>query len=203
MSSLKQVHMAVAGGAVLFALLVGGVAGFLLGIASTRFGKSLIEDIVESEESADTAHPKWLARDGFRLKHPGNWAVDTQDEDYDPDHCFSIESPGSAFVMFILGDGDLDPKETLDARIEPFRKLMSSPSIEEFERYGSLRGAGAILRGRILGSPTTVRLFGYCRDGLHIQITENCPDEDRRDVEAGLWLIEKSFSIEGSGKGSR
>lgn len=203
MSSLKRVHVGLAAGAVLFALLLGGIAGFFVGVASTNFGKSFIEDVVETEEPADTAHPTKLVRGAFRLEHPGNWSIDTRDEDYDPDHRFSIESPGSAFVMFSLGAGELNLEEGIEAVIEPFRKVMSSLSTERFEEYGSFHGAGAILRGRVLGSRTTVRVFAFGQDDLYCQITEHYPDEDLRYVAGGLRLIEDSFSVEGGGDSGR
>ena len=117
------------------------------------------------------------------------------DEDYDPDAMFSIDSPGSALVMFIIGAGETKPEDTLQSQIRPFEKLISRPAISRFEKYGRYTGNGAILKGRVMGIKTTVRLFCFHQNGLTVMITEQCPDEDLKPVQAGLRLIEGSFSL--------
>ena len=176
-------------------LVVGGVAGFFLGIASTKAGKTFIRSIVEGEKNAEVSQPKKLVREHFELQYPSNWNIDVNDEDYDPDHMFSIESPGNAFVMFVIGNMETEPEDNLQIQTRQFEKLMSSPTIDRFERYGHLAGKGATLKGRIIGIRTTVKLFAFHQKGLTIMITQQCPDEDLTREQDGLALIENSFRI--------
>jgi len=180
--------------AVAVSLVVGGVAGFFLGIASSKAGKAFIRDIFEEERMAEVSHPKKLVRDKFELQYPSNWNVSVDDEDYDPDHLFSIESPGTAFVMFAIGTLEMEPEDNLQIQIREFEKLMGSPSMDRFESYGRLTGKGVTLKGKVMGIKTTAKLFAFHQDGLTVMITQQCPDEDLKCVQDGLTLIESSFT---------
>ena len=107
---MKRITPGVLVAAVILSLVIGGIAGFVLGIASTRAGKAFIRGMVEAEKNAEVTHPQKLVREKFELEYPSNWKIDAEDKDYDPDHMFSIDSPGNAFVMFVIGSGDTDPR---------------------------------------------------------------------------------------------
>ena len=49
-----------------------------------------------------------IERDSFLLKYPADWKIDTQDEDYDPDAFFSLESPDDNLVMFMIFNVPVD-----------------------------------------------------------------------------------------------
>jgi hypothetical protein len=181
--------------AIVVSLVVGVIAGFFLGAASTKAGKAFLNNILENEQKAEVSRPKTLVRDRFQLQYPSNWRIKVDDEDYDPDAMFSIESPGSAFVMFVIGAGETKPEDTLQSQIRPFEKLMNRPVVTRFERYGRFTGKGAILKGKVMGIRTTTRLFSLYQNGLTVMVTEQCPDEDLKPVQPGLSLIEKSFSL--------
>jgi hypothetical protein len=186
--------------AVIVSLAVGGIAGFFLGIVSTKAGKAFIRDMVEDERNAEVSQPAKLVRDRFELQYPSNWEIDTEDEDHDPDHMFSIDSPGSAFVMIVIGDVASDPEDNLQTHLRQFEKLMSNSATSRFDRYGGLTGKGATLKGRIMGIRTTVRLFACQQDDLTILITQQCPDEDFKQTQGGFSLIEKSFVLKNSAR---
>lgn len=181
--------------AIAVALAVGTFTGFFLGVASTKAGKAFLADIVQDEQKADVSSPKKIVRERFQLQYPSNWKIDADDEDYDPDHMFSIDSPGSAFVMFIIGTAELDPEEHLQIQIRHHEKLMGRMSINRFEKYGRFQGKGATLKGRIMGIRITVKLFAFQQDGLSLMITQQCPDEDWKHVQPGMTLIENSFVL--------
>jgi hypothetical protein len=113
---------------------------------------------------------------------------------------FSINSPGNAFVMLVIGSGEMAAEDTLQRQIRQFEKLISNPTIDRFESYGSLTGKGATLKGRNMGVRLTVKLFAFHQDGLNITIMQQCPDEDLKHVQAGLTLIENSFRIQTNDK---
>lgn len=108
---------------------------------------------------------------------------------------FSIDSPGNAFAMFNIGSIEINPEENLQIYIQKFEKLMSDPVIVRFERYGRFSGKGVILKGKIMGIRTTTKLFTFNQKDVTVMITQQCPDEDLKDVQAGLNLIENSFSL--------
>lgn len=181
--------------AIVVSLAVGGVSGFFLGVATTDWGKSFLSDVLTDEQSANIAQPQKLTRKRFDVQYPGNWKIDTKDSDYDPDAMFSIESPGSAFVMFVFGSISTSPEEMLKTQIEPFIKILGSPTITKFDHYGKLPGKGALLKGRIMGIRTTVKLFSYSKDNQTMMITQQCPDEDFKKAGKGFELIETSLVL--------
>jgi hypothetical protein len=181
--------------AVVVSLAIGGVAGFVLGVAATKAGRSFVRGMFQGEAKPAVSDPKKLIRKQFELQYPSNWHVDVDDKDYDADHMFSIDSPGNAFVMFAIGAGEMAPEDNLKIQLEQFEKIMSSLSVEKFEKYGRYQGKGATLKGKILGTRTTVKLFALKHDGLTVLLTQQCPEEDLSSVQAGLDLIENSFLL--------
>jgi len=195
---MKRVSVGMLIVAVVVSLMIGGATGFFLGIASTKAGARFLADLVEQEAPAKTVNPTRLVRDRFELLYPANWKIDVGDEDYDPDQMFSIESPGAAFVMFILGNMETDPAESLQDQINSFSKLMGAPAIQRFENYGKLYGKGAVLQGKLLGTKVTVKAFASYSQGMTAIIIQQYPDEDFRNVKDGLALIEESFALKAS-----
>jgi hypothetical protein len=181
--------------AVFISLGVGVVAGFFLGIASTQAGKAFLADLFEEEQMADVNHPQKIVRDQFQLQYPSNWKIDVESEDYDPDQMFSINSPGSAFVMFAIGSGAIKPEDSLQAQIRPFEKQLNATITGRFEKYGRFTGKGAILQWKSMGIGMNVKLFSFHQNSLNVMITQQCPEEDLKQVQPGLKLIESSFSL--------
>lgn len=194
---------ALAGGIVglLAGLLFGCAGGFFLGIWSTKAGKAALEDFVSSEEMADTATTNTISRAAFELDFPGNWKIDTADEDYDPDHLFSIDSPGSCFVQFLFFDTATDPKDNIDAQRQTFvPKLIKSPKETRVATWGSFRGDGILLEGKILAiNDGSIRVFSHSSDDRSFTVVEMCFDEDLESVEPGFELVRKSFRLKRGG----
>lgn len=180
---------------ILLALFIGAVGGFFLGVASTKAGAKFLEDLAQTEQQAETRTPQKLVRDRFELSYPGNWKIDVDDADYDPDQMFSIDSPGDTFVMFVMGDMETDPKVALKGQIDAFSELMGAHKMDPFDTFGQYEGKGAILTGKLLGIRVTVKMFCCFSDGMTAMIVQQYPDEDFKYVEKGLSLIEKSFTL--------
>src|SRR5688500_4870799 len=178
-------------------LLFGCLGGFFLGIWSTDAGKAAIEDFVSNEEAADTGRTRTISRAAFEVDYPGNWKIDTVDEDYDPDHLFSIDSPGSCFVQFLFFDTGTDPKDNVDAQVQTFvPKLIKSPKETTSSEWGSFRGDGIVLEGKILGiNDGSIRVFSHSADDRSFTVVEMCFDEDIASVEPGFELVRKSFRL--------
>jgi hypothetical protein len=180
---------------VLFCLALGGGVGFFAGLASSKLGLDTLKAVVSDEATPAIASPAVIDRASFTVKHPSNWKIDTADGDYDPDHMFSIESPGSAFVMFVKGKGESDADSMHKDQLESFNNIMDKPTRAPFTSYGGLTGTGTRMEGRILGSKTIVRIFSYSKDGVSLMITEQYPSDDKEKINSGLELIEKSFKL--------
>jgi hypothetical protein len=171
--------------------------GFLLGIGANAAGRRFLAGMVVGERPADVTVAHTISRDRFALQYPSNWSVDETDEDYDPDHLFSIDSSGSTSVMFVVRNEDdtVSPQEKVDAQIEAQMKLMKAPKISRFDRFGRFAGLGATLTGRSLSVKRTVKLFAFNAEGLTVLIVQMYSDEDLPNVKDGLELIEKSFEL--------
>ena len=175
--------------------IAGIVTGFFLGVWSTEVGSDFLEDLASEEEPADVDHPKKIVREGFRLEYPGNWQIDTADADYDPDHLFSIDSPGSVFVMFIMIDLPTDPSDNVEEQVGQFSKLIAHPVKSPFQRWGVFSGEGVLLKGRILGMKAGVRIFSHSAEDKSFIVVHQYFDEDLTDVEPGFKLIERTFQL--------
>jgi hypothetical protein len=178
-------------------LFIGGVIGFGAGVLSVKSARELFANAFKSEERADTSSPSTFDRPKFKLQHPSNWKVDAKDKDYDPDHMFSIETPGQSFVMFVIADGELDPKETMDLHVNAqLSKVIKDASRTPFTKWGSYTGSGTLLRGKLLGlTPGSVRIFAWRSSTQTYAVIESTFDEDRAKVSPGFDLVERTFAV--------
>ncbi len=195
-NQMKRVPIGLLVAAIAISLLAGGIAGFFFGVASTKAGANFLKHLVERERQAETGNPQKLAREEFELLYPANWKINVDDKDYDPDRMFTIDSPGSAFVMFVLGKMETNPDDSLQAQIDSFSRLMGTPQVQRFESYGKLHGKGATLRGKLMGIKVTVKAFACSSQGMTAVVVQQYPDEDLRYVQGGLLLIEESFTLQ-------
>lgn len=188
--------MSKAGMAVLF-LFVGLVVGFFLGIGVTKAGSAFLEDMMTTEAPADVAHPASYVRPGFTFKYAGNWKIDVTDDDHDPDHFLSVESPGSCLTMLLLLDTPLDPADNVQNQVDAFvPRLISSPARTKITSWGRYTGQGVLLKGKLLGiNPGTVKIFSHATDKRSFVAVEQCYDEDMKDVKPGFDLLESSFEL--------
>jgi hypothetical protein len=171
------------------------------GVGSVKVAREAFVAAFQDERSADVDHPERLDRQTFRLQYPGNWKVDTAAADYNPDRNFSIDSPGTSFVMFIIASGELDPKLAVEAHVsQQTAKLMRDATRTPFERWGAYRGAGVLLTGKMLGlSPGTIRIFAFREGEQTVTVIESTSDDDRDKVAPGFALIERTFQVKGAG----
>ena len=170
---------------VLFGLVVGCAGGF--------------ESLVQTEQKADVRATKPIVRERFHLEYPGNWTVDEEDEDYDPDHLFSIDSPGSCQVTVVIFDSAISAKNSVDAQVEAFvPKIVKDPVQTPFARWGAYDGEGVTLAGKMLGLlKGSIRIFAHesVREDLTLTVVEFCYDEDLPLVRPGFELIERTFEL--------
>jgi hypothetical protein len=157
------------------------------------------ESLVQTEERADVSSTRPIVRERFRLEYPGNWTIDEKDEDYDPDHLFSIDSPGSCQITVIVFDAAVSAKTSVDSQVEAFvPRIVKHPVQTRFARWGAYDGEGATIAGKILGlMKGSIRIFAHEseREDLTFTIVEFCYDEDLPLVRPGFELIERTFAL--------
>lgn len=178
-------------------LFIGLVVGFFAGIGATKAGAAFLEDLASIEAPADLANAQSYVRPGFSFKYPGNWRVEADSPENDPDHHVNVESPGSCVTMIFVFDVPTDPADNVQAQIDGFvPKLLSAPARTPFTMWGKYAGQGMLLKGRLLGvNAGSVRVFSHANDKRSFMAVEQCYDDDMNHVKPGLELVESSFNF--------
>jgi hypothetical protein len=156
-----------------------------------------LEKRLSGPPPSDVKNPVTLDRPGFTLQYPGNWKIDAEDPDYDPDSSFTITSEGGSQISFIVHEGPRPTKEVLEIFVDVQKRIvMNEPERTDFERWGVYDGSGAELRGRLKGFLFgTIRVFVYSNERRSFTIVSMMYNEDRQTVEPGLALVESSFRL--------
>jgi hypothetical protein len=152
------------------------------------------QKLAEGEPEADVDNPKTIEREGFTLQYPGNWSVDENASDYDPDHAFTIESQ-NCMTMFWVEDGSVDPQARAEEKKLAADLLLTDPSTSETRSWGSYEGAGYVIEGRLMGFPATVKVFSHGGERRSFTIMEQCYDEDMPLAGPGLELMRETFEL--------
>lgn len=174
---------------------LGLVAGFALGIYSTDLGKEMLAVATSKEEFADVAQPKSIARDHFQLKYPGNWKLAENDEHFDIEQYFSIDTPGYAYVAFDIRQVDASPQDNVQDWVEYFNKLVRVSGRTSFDTWGKYSGVGVELVGDYVGEPCVVRIFSYTSEDLSFTVTEFYDTATKQHVRPGFDLVEATFEL--------
>lgn len=139
-----------------------------------------------------------IKRDKFSLKYPSAWKIDTEDEDYDPDALFSIDSPdGENMVMFVLFDASMDAEELVKTQMDAFTaEMLKKPEVTSFESWGKYKGKGKLLKGKLMGVYNGfVRIFVFADDSKTLMVVEQCGDKDYVSLKKDYDLIASSFTF--------
>ncbi len=182
---------------VVIAFGAGCLLGFFAGVGSTKAGSRFMREVLSSESPAETEKPQLITRKAFQLKYPRNWKVDTADEDYEPDHLFSINSSGQSTVTFVILEKSVDQKEHVRIHENAFvPKLIADPTRTEFRRWGRFEGNGVELKGHMLHIVRgSVRIFCHSGKNSSFTVIEQTNDEDAPSVKPGFALVENSFTL--------
>jgi hypothetical protein len=182
------------------AFVAGCGVGFVAGVLSFQGARDFASGMVRSERPAEVATPVTVDRQAFQFDHPSNWKVDTKGTDYDPDHLFSVDSPGHSFVLFVVADGAISPKAASDAQVAAqTSKVIKGASQTPLTRWGAHTGEGTLLAGKQLGiTPGTIRIFSFREHDQTYTVVESTFDEDRANVQPGFELIARTFRVKGS-----
>ncbi|MET0394324.1 MAG: hypothetical protein ABW019_14355 [Chitinophagaceae bacterium] len=143
------------------------------------------------------AQPVTIKRDSFSLKYPAGWTIDTEDEDYDPDALFSLDSPDDEnMIMFMIGI-PMEADDLLKAQVEAFTTdFIKKAEVTSFDTWGKYKGKGKLLKGKLLGLFNGfVRIFIYTDDYKTMMVVEQCYDKAYQTLEKDYELIRSSFTF--------
>lgn len=183
--------------------LVGAGLGYLLGSMSGGAIMELVsgrphvaEDFQRPRSGRVPRETKIFARDAFRFKFSTEWKIDDRDEDFDPDHRFTVSTAGSSMIIFVIHKCQRDLGDLLEDCLVAHKKNIRGGSTAEFKKWGEHVGRGIILSGKFQGvKKTTLRLFAFQAAGKTFMITEYAPADEWNDSAPGFELIEDSFEI--------
>jgi len=177
--------------------VLGCGCGFLVGVLSVKGARELASNLFRSERAAQVNQAIAVDRPAFQFEYAGNWHIDTESKDYDPDHMFSIDSPGQSFLMVVVADGELSPHVAVEKQVEAHtKKVMKEATKTELTEWGAHAGEGVLLKGKHLGiSPGTIRIFAFREQGTTYSVIESTYDDDRANVQPGFDLIARTFRV--------
>lgn len=138
-----------------------------------------------------------INREKFSLEYPASWTIDTQDEDYDPDAMFSIDSPDDgSLIMFFYIDAEIDPDMMLDEQEKAMTKAaMKRPSsVTTFNSWGNYSGKGRTLKGKLLGIfKGQINLFVCNENKATLVVLEQYYDKEAETLVPVFNKIASSF----------
>ena len=138
-----------------------------------------------------------INRTAFSVSYPFNWTLDTKDEDYDPDHLFSIDASDGSMVMVVIKDEVTNPASASAAFVASTEKAfsLSNTSRLQFRKWGQYDGVGYIITGNASSVPITTKIFSLNSAGKTITIILHAPDEELKDVGPGFKEVEETFTV--------
>ena len=143
--------------------------------------------------------PVSLNRAAFTLRYPGNWSVDTEDEDSDPDHSFGIEPMWpiwvDAGIYVTIYDSPIDSLAEIDATVAGLVEQPEVLSKTPIQRWGRYEGVGYELSLEREGSHCRVVVFAATAEDAGFEIMEHCDVDDWETMEPGFQLIRESFLL--------
>ncbi|MBW3624641.1 MAG: hypothetical protein KY468_14645 [Armatimonadetes bacterium] len=178
-------------------LMLGGFAGFITGVASTKFGQEMLEGMVSWEQRANVKDAKTYTSKTLTFRYPGNWKLETQDPDFHAEYYIPLETPGGAAVYFTLHNGKSDVKEYVEEHANTYvQSLVTDPKRRRIRRWGSYEGYGVEIRGRIRHiNRGGVTIFSHSGETRTLFVTEIYYDDDLAKVKPGFELIRQTFQL--------
>lgn len=173
----------------------GGVLGFIIGVATSEFGKEMFSGFDMAEEDADVRNPASVDRAAFEFQYPGNWVPDPETPYYDIDHYVYIETPGGSYVAVTFEEFNSDPQETLVEQLVTWEDYLKNSETVYFDTYGSFQGQGVYKKGRTIGASVSCRIFCYSEGEKTLVVTEFAYETDRDMLQPGFDLIERTLKL--------
>ena len=178
--------------AVLWFLVLPVVAyGFLiLGAIAFLFISAMIPADISNPQRFDQGN-------SLAFDYPGNWWIETGDEDYDADSYLSVTAMQDVMVEILLYEAEGDETEAVEATIDLYHDFMDGlREVETLQRWGRHQGTGRVLQGVIEGQAYSLRVFVSRQEsGNQLEIHELWLKDDEAMVIPGIRLIRSSFEL--------
>ena len=163
-------------------------------------GRKTLQAVLSIERPADLDHPQVIDRALFQLSCPGNWTVGREEANYNPDHLFTLLSPGQSQRLLVIVEAKpSDPAKNVAAQFAGIRKKFSSSAKQiPFTRWGHHTGKGVDVSGRMLGFVSgEARVFSHSDATRSFTIVEIRTDRDAfiSGAAAAFDSIAQSFRL--------
>lgn len=178
-------------GRVWFLILPAAAYASLLLVAIAVFASGLLMP------APDVHRPRRIHRPGFEVAYPGNWQIDTEHADFDPDGYFTIEPPfADAVVTFHIGADFENAADAVETYREETERSIEKVIWGELDRWGphvgeGLRGSGTIAGH---GSYAATIFAAVHEDGRVLVVRELCASDAFSRLEPGVDLIRRTFA---------
>jgi len=145
----------------------------------------------------DTANEKTIDRATFTLKFPSNWSEETKASDYKADSNFTLNSGKNSYIQINITDKAEDPQKVLDNAVFNLDGLaITTLSKTKIDEWGSHKGAGLHLKGKILGSdPGGIECFVFNSEHHNVLIIEFYYSSELKTAQSEMDFIAKSFQM--------
>jgi hypothetical protein len=132
----------------------------------------------------------------FAFEYPGNWSLDTEFEEYDPDADVFIGHPLGGSFRVRLYETESDALAEVRATLEGHEG--DSPVVEGamFSTWASFQGSGMEGRWVLDGTAYVIRAFATeVRPGVLLEINEYVPETGRHEWSPALEVIRSNFRL--------
>ncbi|MEM6469491.1 MAG: hypothetical protein AAF802_07955 [Planctomycetota bacterium] len=172
---------------------LGLMIGFCAGVYTTELGQQIITGAFAEEELADTSVCQEIETDRFSLSYPANWILAEEEENFDINGYFSIDSPGFSYVLFEIWNVDASAQDLTAETLEYYEQIVKTESFSDFDSWGGFTGVGTTITGKTLGSPVRVNIFSHSSDSYSFTVVEYWDSETESLVEPGFRKIRETF----------
>jgi hypothetical protein len=145
----------------------------------------------------DTSNEKAVDRATFSLKYPTTWKEDVKASDYKPESNFTLTSAKNSYIQFNIVDKADDPQKVLDNAVFNLDGLaITTLSKTKIDEWGSHKGAGLHLKGKILGTdPGGIRCFVFNSEHHNVLVIEFYFSNELKTVQSEMDFISKNFQM--------
>lgn len=151
-----------------------------------------------NKKEAPTAKPVQLDRPLYKMSYAGDWSVDSSDKDFDWDSYFTLDTrSGSGFISVFVFNTGIDAKDAVDQQIKAhLEKTMKDGKVTHFDKWGSYKGEGANIQGKLMGSfKGNINIFSYSTDSTGFIAVYQLMDSEAEKDKPGVDLIKASFHL--------
>lgn len=160
-------------------------------------GAVLVATIVPLLGSADIENPNSHDSTTLHFSYPGNWRIDTDRENYDPNSNVYIEPIQDASLHIMAYESQSGPEEEMETTLVAYQEVMSKWREEAtFDTWGLYSGLGRSIRAEIDGEPCQLRVFvSPVGENAVLEVRELCSMTDVENVAPGFELIRFTFRL--------